>query len=314
MTRKTKKILYWTFGSILLIFIILLVGFMKAAPYSAIKPVKFSPQISYSDYGLKADKFTFTTRDSVKISGVFIKSNRDSAIGTIIMLHGIASCKESNVNFAKSFADSGFNAILLDMRAHGDSGGDYCTFGYYEREDIKEAIDFCLKKYGDIEPIGITGHSLGGALSIQALSYDKRIKAGCLSGTFARLDDIIRDYMARVTKVLRFKFISNHILSQSGEIANFRPFEVNPEKSAKLVTQPVFIFHGEIDDKISPEYGKRVFNNLASPIKEFLLIKNANHDNIFEKGGEGLIKKEIEFMKKNLHNGDLYKIEKDIAH
>ena len=301
MKRKTvKKIIFWTLGSLLSLFIIALILFLKAAPYSPIMPAKFTFNINYSDYGLQAEKFSVKVDDSISISGVFVKSNKDSSLGTIIMLHGIASCKEFNVSRAKIFADSGFNSIRLDMRAHGASGGKFCTFGYYEKNDIKTVIDTALVRFGNIEPLAIMGHSLGGAISIQTMAYDKRIKAACASGVFARLDGIICDYMARITKVLRAKFISDDILEKSALIANFKPFEVNPEESAKQITQPVFMYHGELDDKISPENGKRVFNNLNSSIKEFYLVKYGDHDNIFNKGGDMLVQKEIEFLKKYL--------------
>jgi len=36
--------------------------------------------------------------------------------------------------------------ILVDSRAHGQSEGEYCTYGFYERDDISKIIDFIQTK------------------------------------------------------------------------------------------------------------------------------------------------------------------------
>lgn len=300
--KLSKRVKVFTIILVLIIFGVagLYAFFIKAAPYSPIMPSKITLDVDYSDYCLIADTFKIYVNDSIGISGAFVKSPCESNFGTIIILHGIASCKEYNVKKAKTLANSGFNCILLDMRAHGKSDGKFCTFGYYEKNDIKIIIDTLIAKYNGIEPLAIMGHSLGGAISIQTAATDKRIKAVCASAVFARLDDIVCDYMKQMTFVLRDKSISDNILKESAIIANFNPFEVNPEEYAKLITQPVFMSHGDIDERINIENGRRVFKNLNSNHKEFFIVKNALHNNIDEVGGDELISKEIEFLKSNL--------------
>jgi alpha/beta superfamily hydrolase len=40
------------------------------------------------------------------------------------------------------FRQLGYNTLLVDFRAHGNSGGNTCTVGYYESEDVKLAYDY----------------------------------------------------------------------------------------------------------------------------------------------------------------------------
>jgi alpha-beta hydrolase superfamily lysophospholipase len=61
----------------------------------------------------------------------------------------------------------GYNVLLLDFRAHGASGGNTCTIGYYEAEDVKLAYNF-LKDKGE-KNIALWGISMGAAAIAHAV-------------------------------------------------------------------------------------------------------------------------------------------------
>lgn len=63
---------------------------------------------------------------------------------TIILLHGIRGYKEHFSELAIRLNGKGYNTLALDLRAHGDSDGKYCTYGFYEKYDVQKAVDFLI--------------------------------------------------------------------------------------------------------------------------------------------------------------------------
>jgi len=153
-------------------------------PYSPIRPHRltttevqtfFPYAANLSKLGLNIETFNVLADDSIPLDGLYIHSAMDTARGTLILLHGIASCKEALLPFADTLAHHGYNCILYDSRAHGKSGGVNFTMGYYERYDVSTINDYARKRFGKIDPIGIFGSSMGASIAIQAMAIDKRV-------------------------------------------------------------------------------------------------------------------------------------------
>jgi len=284
------------------------VAVYRILPYSAIRPYRVTPQdlstrfpdgALPSNIGLNYSNFDVTVEDSILLKGWFIRSKIDSARGTVIVLHGIGSSKELMLGFANSLANLGYNSILFDSRAHGQSGGINCTFGYYEKYDVKHYIDESLLRFSDVEPIGIYGTSLGGAIALQTMAIDNRIKCGIIASTFGTLREVVYDYF-KLQSHLPLKFISDEALDRSQVITNFPVDSIRPEESAKHILQPVLIVHGAQDRNISINYGRRIFNNIASAEKQWYEIPTGDHNNLGSAGGQQYAVTIEEFLHKYL--------------
>ena len=250
------------------------------------------------DLFLENEKLNVFTQDSLNLSAYLIKTTSEIQKGTIILLHGIRSRKENNLWLSKKLSDEGYNSVVIDSRAHGFSQGKYCTFGYHEKYDIKTLIDI-LYSYEDLNlNLGIWGQSLGGAVSLQTLEIDKRIKFGIVESTFINFRTIVHDYFKRYIGI-DISFLTNYALKRAEKLANFKIDEVSPINSTKKITQPMLIVHGKDDEKIKFEYGKILFENLASKDKDFINIPNSSHSNLREIGGDDYLKKVIIFINKN---------------
>ncbi len=51
---------------------------------------------------------------------------------TVIISHGYKGNRETMANYAQMFYNLGFNVLLPDDRAHGDSAGQYINFGWLD--------------------------------------------------------------------------------------------------------------------------------------------------------------------------------------
>ena len=237
--------------------------------------------------------------DDSELSGYWIKSEKDTAKGIIILVHGIGGCKEHFLNLSKELSKAGIESIIFDGRAHGKSGGEFCTYGFKEKYDISKIVDKIKSKNPNYK-IGIWGNSLGGAIAIQTLEIEKGIDFGIIESTFTELDKIVFDYKKRILKGIGIKLISDFGLKRAGEIADFNPNKVKPIESVKNIGQPMFIAHGDSDKNISVEYGKQLFDNLKSKNKELAIIKDGGHFDLFDKGGEEYKSKLLNFIERNL--------------
>ena len=70
--------------------------------------------------------------------------------------------------------------IAYDSRAHGDSQGDACTYGFFEKEDLHRVIDTLGPG-----PVVLIGTSLGAAVALQEAADDRRVSAVVAAETFS---------------------------------------------------------------------------------------------------------------------------------
>ncbi len=264
-------------------------------PYAILQPqrVKAFNYLEVLNQDYKA--ISLLSKDSISLQGYYVKSNVDTTYASIILVHGIGGCKEHFSKLATDLANKGYASWLFDNRAHGESGGKYTTYGFFEKYDVSRIID-AIEKEDPKSKIGIWGNSLGGAIAIQAIENDKRIDFGIIESTFTDLNQIVQDYQRRYTYGFGFNWVCDQTLEKAGEIAGFNPNHVKPIESVKNINCPVLIAHGNEDANIRYEYGRELFNNLKAKDKVFITVEKANHYNMFNVGGEDYKNKLFTFL------------------
>lgn len=264
-----------------------------------LKPFRHNLKGHPSDFALQYDTLSVRTNEGYKLRGYLIKPELQEPKAVIIMVHGIGGCKEGFLATAKAMAQQGYASLIYDQRAHGKSGGDYCTYGFFEKDDVSKIINRIKTQY-PFQPLGIWGSSLGGAVAIQALECDKRLDFGIIESTFTDLDAIVYDYMKHRLH-FQNRFIARRALHHAEEIAHFDASIVKPIESVKRIHQPVFMAHGDQDERIKVEYGKALFENLASENKQLEIIEGAGHHNVGKIGGEAYAQKINAFLDKAIN-------------
>jgi pimeloyl-ACP methyl ester carboxylesterase len=190
--------------------------------------------------------------------------------GTVIYLHGSADNRTSGISVAERFLGRGFDALAYDSRAHGESEGGACTYGYHEKRDLSRAIDHLPS-----QPVIAIGVSLGGAVALQAAADDRRIAAVVAVATFSDL---------RTVAIERAPFVASRGNVESAfrlaeHEARFRVDEASPLAAAPRITAPVFLIHGQGDLETPPAHSQRVFQTLTGP-KRLLLVPGAGHNDV----------------------------------
>ena len=190
--------------------------------------------------------------------------------------------------------DLGFNAVAIDLRAHGSSTGDFCTFGAKEKFDVQNVTQELLQS--GHHNIGIWGQSLGGAVGLQAMAIDDNLNFGIIESTFTRFRTITHDY-ADYHIGLQAPDLMDYLIDRSGEIANFDPQIAAPINFAQEIHQDILIVHGDQDRRISIDYGRANFEAISSKNKSFIKVEDANHLNVWQVGGAAYLDKVQSFLK-----------------
>jgi alpha-beta hydrolase superfamily lysophospholipase len=107
--------------------------------------------------------------------------------GTIVYLHGIADNRVSASGVVEGFTTQGFDVLAYDSRAHGESGGEVCTYGFFEKHDLRRVLDTV-----ESGPIVLLGTSLGAAVALQEAASDRRDTAIVAAETFSDLRAVSR--------------------------------------------------------------------------------------------------------------------------
>ncbi len=204
--------------------------------------------------------------DGVMLKGWLFRAEGERR-GTIVYLHGAADNHASVAGVAKRYVPRGYDVLAYDSRAHGDSTGDACTYGYYEKRDLAKAIDY-LK----VPAVALIGVSLGAAVAIQEAAEDARVSRIVAISTFADLRTV-------ATERAPF-FASTGNIREAIAIAekrgNFVVDEVSPVHAAARLSMPVLLVHGAIDRETPPAHSERVYRALKGP-KLLLLLPKSGH-------------------------------------
>lgn len=249
-------------------------------------------QTNYTKCFFSPKKLTWQSNEGLTLHADFLKANQPK--GTILLLHGIQSSKERYHALMPILAEHGYSSVSLDLRAHRDSEGRFCTFGVKEKLDVQALISQ-LEENGVQKPFGIWGHSLGGAVALQSLALDSRLSFGIIESSFSSFETIVDDYFSLYSG-FSFPIFSSYLARRAGRLSNFNASESSPIQACKQINQPMFLVHGDADKKISINYGKANFDALSSSKKYFLPIKNGSHDQIWEDAGKDYFFTVIQFI------------------
>jgi uncharacterized protein len=195
--------------------------------------------------------------------------------GTIVYLHGIADNRASAAHLIDRFQRRGFNVMAFDSRAHGASDGDTCTYGYFEKQDLRLIVETAPPG-----PLVLIGTSLGAAVALQDAGDDSRVSAVVAAETFSDLRTIA---MERAPWILSRSAIDRGFAIAERE-GRFKVDDVSPVASARRIRVPVLLIHGAADKETPPAHSERVFAVLQGP-KRLILVPGAHHNESLSRPG-----------------------------
>jgi fermentation-respiration switch protein FrsA (DUF1100 family) len=219
-------------------------------------------------YGIEHQKVELTTEDNVKLAAWYTPPQNGAVI---LVAHGYGDRRSED--YYLLFTQKGYGVLSWDFRAHGESGGDFSSLGYYEVLDAKAALDFALAQPG-VEHIGAWGGSMGAVTMIRAAAQYSEIEALVADSPFATLEDEmnLRVTLSAMRPLIRF----------FAERATGVSFDtVQPvDEIAKISPRPVFLIQGMEDAMVPLDSAQRLYDAAREP-RQLWLEEGIGHLGIF---------------------------------
>lgn len=86
----------------------------------------------------------------------------------LVFSHGYTDNWRCGLTYARRYAEAGFNLLFCDLRAHGESGGDWVGAGWLDRRDLVAWSRWVVGRAGSDVRVVLAGISMGAASSIMA--------------------------------------------------------------------------------------------------------------------------------------------------
>jgi alpha-beta hydrolase superfamily lysophospholipase len=171
----------------------------------------------------------------------------------------------------------GYNTMLVDFRAHGNSEGNVSTIGYREANDVKTAYDYIRAK-GE-KNIVLWGVSLGAATIAHAVAdYEVKTEKVILELSYGSLSAAAKGRIR--TMGLPEQPIAGLLTFWGGTVRGFWAFGLKPEDYVKQMTCPVLVQHGAKDARVTRAESEAIFSNIPHPNKKLVVYETAKHESL----------------------------------
>ena len=238
--------------------------------------------------------------DGITLAGKYYHVKDKAPV--ILFFHGYRSGAVRDGNGILLYAQKmGYNALLVDQRGHGKSGGKCITFGIKERYDCLDWIRYMNKRFGENTEIVLAGISMGASTVLMSadLGLPANVKGIMADCPFSTPKDILKEVM----KQLRFPVTVTYTAVKLGAkiFGGFDIEEYSVVEAMRNCGVPVLFIHGDADYFVPCEMGKQCYE-ACSAQKKLVLVKDAAHGMSYCVDNE-LYEKEItEFLEKILKN------------
>lgn len=217
-----------------------------------------------------------TSDDGLKLHGTLLEC--ENSRNCVICFHGYTSKGTNDFGaLAKFYYQQGFNMIMVDERAHGDSEGTYIGFGVLDRLDVLKWIEYAINHFGNDVNIFLHGVSMGGATVLMAsgLNLPSNVKAIIADCAFTSAYDVFSHILKRDYHIPKFP-IMNVTEFMTKCKAGYGYNDVSTLEEVAKTKIPILFIHGENDDFV-PVWMSEENYKACNSEKELLIVKNADH-------------------------------------
>ncbi|HWE50247.1 MAG TPA: alpha/beta fold hydrolase [Bryobacteraceae bacterium] len=250
-----------------LAFVLLALGVLTAAAavtamaFALLRPPRMTDgkavwvlrRISPADLGLGFEDISFNIRDEqtgqpLRIAGWWMPHPK--SIGKcVVLLHGYADAKVGSIAWAPVWQSLGYDVLAIDLRAHGESGGVYCTAGFWERHDLCQVLGQFRAEHPAAKELVLFGVSLGAATAAATAALRNDIAAVVLESPPADFRNAAMAHMEHLGAPGRL--FQKLALWLAGRLARCEFAEVRPMDLLSKIPCPVMIIAPDDDPMVS---------------------------------------------------------------
>lgn len=220
--------------------------------------------------------------DGLKLVGEFFEGEGVPG-STVLLVHGYHSSRRGEyAAIAKFFLQAGYNILMVDDRAHGESEGKYVGFGCLDREDCYRWAQYLDKRFQGEQNLFLFGISMGAATVLMASSMNlpvsvKGIVGDCgFTSPMEECVHVMNQKIHGITDGLLSRITMSAVSFVCKQKAGYGLADYSSAKCVAETKLPIFIIHGDKDDFVPTSMGKEIYEACASK-KELWLPEGAGH-------------------------------------
>lgn len=224
---------------------------------------------------VKTDEATVKSDDGLKLWGkIYLQNNKSDKWA--IIAHGYTSNHEDMQPIALNFYNQGYNVLTPDMRAHGNSEGEYIGMGWLDRKDMLKWIDYVISLDKNAQ-IALYGESMGGA-TVMMTSGEKlpsNVKAIVEDCGYTSVLEMFKKELNERFGLKPFPILNAaEVVTQLRAKYNFT--EASALEQVKKSKTPMLFTHGGNDTYVPTKMVYELYE-AANVEKDMLIIDGAAH-------------------------------------
>lgn len=247
--------------------------------------------------GAEVEKKQITTQDGLTLVGNLYWTARESH-QWLLGIHGYTGKKEDYQNIACFYAAEGYNVLLPDMRAHGESEGKYIGMGWLDRKDVLQWLNLLIQLDPQAEII-LHGTSMGGATVMMTAgeSLPAQVKGIVEDCGYTSVWDIFADELDYLFHLPAFPVL--HAASLVAQIqAGYGFQEASSVAQLAKATVPMLFIHGAEDNFVRTDMVYTLYDACPTT-KELLVVDGAGHGESYAMDPELYFSTVFQFIEKN---------------
>jgi uncharacterized protein len=224
------------------------------------------------------EDFDVTAPDGVILRGWKVRPAAPNG-NWVLLFHGVADNRAGVIGQAELLLRAGYGVVMMDARAHGESGGAMATYGWLERQDTRAVVD-ALAASEHPAHIFALGESMGAGIALQSAAVDPRIERVVAEASFANLTEAGYDYAGLRRSPLLGKTLfapfAWMLVFHGQRLAGFPADGVSPEKAVAQRPFPVLLICDAQDDALPCRHTQRIYQH-ARGAREMWIVPGAFH-------------------------------------
>lgn len=222
----------------------------------------------------EAERVEVVSDDGLTLVGEMYR--RDGSHKWLLGFHGYTSSRAGFRDIAAFYAARGFNVLLPDLRAHGESEGKYIGMGWLDRKDALKWIDLIVETDPEAE-IVLHGVSMGGATVMMTAgeALPDNVKGIVEDCGYTSVWDIFADELDYLFGLPTFPLLNT--AGFAGKLlAGYDFSEASSVDQLAKAAVPVLFLHGSEDNFVRTDMVYEVYDACPTE-KDILVVEGAGH-------------------------------------
>jgi pimeloyl-ACP methyl ester carboxylesterase len=239
-----------------------------------------------ASFELASEDASFNAADGVELKGWWVPAA--DARGTAVLVHGLNRSRIEMIRKAPFLHAHGWNALLFDLRHHGESGGAATTFGHREKEDVRAAVAYARTRSN--APVIVWGVSLGAASAMLAAAEDPNVAGVVCDSTYRSLRDTVYHHIALARgwrwwlRIVPPWPVGDEVLFWMGRRGGFDPDAVDVRAAAGRLQGRPALFVANSDDRRMPKEIAFELQKAAGEKAQVLIVPGTSHGGAWRDG------------------------------